>query len=279
MDQPESVFPPSVSAIPPSSEIPPSSTISPLLHQIPGAPWEYRSPVQPTQMLVRTSPLPGDTDWVDMGSYWLNINKQGEEGGWKSARRRGWGHTEALLTASNFGSAAGHNSFFTAEEYALDMCGKIKREVTDESRQRMTKGTNDEPFIRSCYERIKGVTVKEVGLAIPKFDIRIGSSLDGMVGEDGCIEIKSPVVMYSKLIDPSFASLHPSKRIHQTHYDQIIGSLAITGRQWCDYCVCELEGKRLYIERIPFDKEYWETTLYYQLKIFMDYTLPAARAS
>jgi hypothetical protein len=209
-----------------------------------------------------------------MGVYWLNNNKQGGDG-WKSSRRNGWGHAGDLLTASNFGTAAGHDTFQTAEELALEMAGAKVRVVTPESRVHMDRGTNNEPLIRKCYEAIQGVVVTEVGLAIPKFDIRIGASLDGMVGRDGTVEIKCPAKMYPKLVDPKYKDYHPSLRIPQTHYDQMIGGMAITGKSWCDYAVCDLQAKHLYIERVLFDTEYWSVELYPKLRTFIEHLLPS----
>lgn len=226
------------------------------------------------QLTIQSSPLPGDKDWVDCGTYWLNINRQDgggrEEDAWKSARRKGWGHTEALLTGSNFGTAAEHNPFKTKQDLAFEMVTGLSQKPSEEAQAHMKRGKDNEPYVRQWYEKIRNVTVKEVGLAIPKFDIRIGASLDGMVGEDGCIEIKCPKAMYKKLLDPNLKNKHPSERISLTHYDQMVGGMAITDKKWCDYVVCDIATGQLYIERVPFDQMYWNQTLYPALKSFID---------
>jgi putative phage-type endonuclease len=208
----------------------------------------------------------------------LNVNLQGgahgQHNGWKSARRRGWGHTKALLTASNFGTAIGHNPYKSKEILAHGMISHIEEEHTPEALANMARGTHYEPIVREWYEKVKGVRVEEVGLAIPKFDIRIGGSVDGLVGTDGCIEIKCPKVIYPKLLDPSLASSHPSHRVPLYYYDQMIGCMAITGRSWCDFVVCDVTTGKLYIERIPFDKSYWESVLYPGLVDFIERIIP-----
>lgn len=227
---------------------------------------------------TQTSPHPSDTDWVDKGTHWLNINRQDGDGvsrdGWKSARRRGWGHAKALLTASNFGTAAGNNPYRSKENFATEMIVGREQDFSEESRANMARGTKYEPVVREWYEKIKGVIVEEVGLAIPKFDIRIGGSVDGLVGVDGCIEIKCPKAVYPKLLDPIYKDMMPRSRIPLYYYDQMIGCMAITGRAWCDFVVCDVVLGKLYIERVPFDKDYWERELYPSLVDFIDRIIP-----
>lgn len=220
---------------------------------------------------TRASPLPDDKDWVDCGTYWLNINNQDTDG-WISARRNGWGHTKSLLTASNFGIAAGHSSFHNLTEMQeLSNTEQVyTRTITPDQQAHMNRGKVLEPLARKHYENISGYKVIEVGLAIPKFDIRIGASVDGLINNDGCLEIKCSAKMYHKLIDPKYKNEHPSKRIYQTHYDQMIGEMAITNRSWCDYCVyTEMPTQKIYIERVPFDNNYWNNELYPKLVEFM----------
>jgi len=225
-------------------------------------------------------PLPGDKDWVDCGTYWLNINNQDTDG-WKSARRVGWGHTKSLLTASNFGMAAGHSPFhkFIEVSEVSELPSSpteyiYKKTFTPEQEAHMKRGKKLESTARNHYENITGNKVIEVGLAIPKFDIRIGASVDGLISNDGCLEIKCGAKMYPKLTDPAFANEHPSKRIYQTHYDQMIGEMVITNRSWCDYCVyTETPSIQIYIERVPFDYKYWNEELYPKLLKFMSYNI------
>lgn len=222
-------------------------------------------------MSRQIGPPENDKSWVDMGTYWLNILNQGTDG-WRSARRAGWGHTGSLLTASNFGVASAHAEMYKKpESLAYEMLtGKQEEKRSPQEIALMKRGTDAEPYVRRCYEMIKGVSVREVGLAIPKFDIRIGASPDGLVGDDGCIEIKCPKTMYPKLVTPTNGVVAVRDRITRSHYDQMTGVMAIMSRSWCDYCVCDVDKGTLYIERVMFDKEYWEKELYPALVLFID---------
>ena len=215
-------------------------------------------------------PSPDDINWKDMGTYWLNINKQSTSA---SAKRHGWG-PKRLLTCSNFATAAGHNTRFSSPaDLAYNMITE-KREpiLEDHEKTNIERGIRNEPIARELYERIYGVKVIEVGLAVPKFDIRIGTAVDGMVDDDGCIEIKCPAYIYPKLKHMSNGD--PKTRIYSSHYDQMQGSMAICNRKWCDYIVYGVEEGKLYVERVSFDHKYWHDDLYPKLTNFIEYVMP-----
>lgn len=90
----------------------------------------------------------------------------------------------------------------------------------------MRLGTEQEPIARSAYEAETGTVVREAGFAYTD-DGRFGCSVDGLVGEDGIIEIKTLVgsdSLFTAMVD----------RDHSAYMDQIVGALWILGRQWCD---------------------------------------------
>jgi len=56
----------------------------------------------------------------------------------------------------------------------------------------MQWGTDQEPFARAAYEAAQGVMVEEVGfMSHPDIEMA-GASPDGLVGDDGLLEIKCP---------------------------------------------------------------------------------------
>ena len=123
--------------------------------------------------------------WIDCGTYWLNSSPQGTPI-WHGAR-------EYRVTASNFAVAAG----WAPEKCTPDELADDITELRNANFQRRQRGygigTETEPDARSWYEQTTGVTVKEVGLAVPKWNIRIGASLDGEVlGTNGAIESSVP---------------------------------------------------------------------------------------
>ena len=56
----------------------------------------------------------------------------------------------------------------------------------------MQWGTDQEPFARAAYENATGVLVEECGLVLHPEISDSGASPDGLVGDDGLIEIKCP---------------------------------------------------------------------------------------
>lgn len=153
------------------------------------------------------------------------------------------------VTASNFGLImANEGKAFgdPAKKYALTLALEIcTGEKTNHgfSNSHMERGSNEEPFARQLYEELTYSTVKSGGFFCTD---RYGDSPDGLVNDDGVIEIKSviPTVHYSTLCrnnyDPSY------------HW-QIIGHLDATKRDWCDfisYCSDFTESKKLLIYRI-----------------------------
>lgn len=116
----------------------------------------------------------------------------------------------------------------------------------------LDRGHEMERLARIAYESRRGELAEEAGLVLTD-DRLFGYSTDGFVGEDGLIEIKSPVD--SNKIAEMFKSGDVSEYIHQ-----IQGGLWITGRKWCDLImfVPDLErvGNDLYVKRITRDDNF-----------------------
>ena len=91
----------------------------------------------------------------------------------------------------------------------------------------MQRGTELEPDARNYYEVASGNTVAEVGFC--KHDkLEAGVSPDGLIGSDGCLEIKCPApsthVAYLR------AGNVPTKYRQQTQ-----GQLWVLEREWVDF--------------------------------------------
>jgi len=216
------------------------------------------------------------SDWIDKGTYWLNIHPQ------CSPQWHGTKEKLHLVTASNFGAVIGDSKFKTPDQLAEYISGYKKQEFSDKSIQVMEHGVKMEPWARQWYIQTYQVEVREVGLAVPKWYPKIGCSLDGEVigpnGElDGMIEIKSPLHMYKPLIEHSSrikAGWQPPPHYHdhiwKTHYAQMQGCMAIMNKKWCHYVVFSTEDKEVYQERIYFNREYWEKILFPGLYNFIE---------
>lgn len=90
----------------------------------------------------------------------------------------------------------------------------------------MRFGTEQEPLARMQYESVSGNLVEEAGF-ITTDDGVFGYSSDGLVGEDGCIEVKT-LVSCERIVDLIGA------RDVSDFIDQVRVGLWITNRKWCD---------------------------------------------
>ncbi len=115
------------------------------------------------------------------------------------------------------------------------------------------RGRIQEPFARMHYEAVTGNLVEEVEF-IRHGSLMAGASPDGLVDNDGGIEIKS--VLPTVQIEIIERAKCPPE-----HKAQIQGALWITGREWVDfisYSPTLPEHLRLYTFRVMRDEEYIE---------------------
>jgi putative phage-type endonuclease len=92
----------------------------------------------------------------------------------------------------------------------------------------MQWGTDQEPNAREEYEIRYGVEVELVGyVAHPEMDYA-GASPDGLVGDDGLIEIKCPAT--ATHIETILGGKVPRKYLLQMQWQ-----MSCTDRQWCDF--------------------------------------------
>lgn len=113
----------------------------------------------------------------------------------------------------------------------------------------MLWGTEQEPEARLAYEFATDVSVVQVGL-VPHPTIKgTHASPDGLVGEDGLLEIKCP--QSATHIETLLGGAIPAK--YQT---QMLWQMQCTGRQWCDFVSFDPrmpEEMRLFIKRLDRD--------------------------
>lgn len=92
----------------------------------------------------------------------------------------------------------------------------------------MQWGTETEPQARAAYEFQTGLAVKEVGfIHHPSIEMS-GASPDGLVGEDGLVEIKCP--NSATHIETLLGAGIDKKYLLQMQWQ-----MACTGRKWCDF--------------------------------------------
>jgi len=92
----------------------------------------------------------------------------------------------------------------------------------------MQRGTEMEPHARNLYSFVYNVDVAEVGMVRHPTIKGTHASPDGLIGADGCCEIKCP--NKSTHGEYLIAGKAPSKYIPQMQW-----VMACTGRRWCDF--------------------------------------------
>jgi putative phage-type endonuclease len=90
----------------------------------------------------------------------------------------------------------------------------------------MEWGIQTEPEARDYYENLNFVNVQQVGFV--EVNEYLGCSPDGLIGEDGLIEIKCPDS------DTHLTYLEEG-RMPPEYVTQVQGQLWITGLKWCDF--------------------------------------------
>lgn len=119
----------------------------------------------------------------------------------------------------------------------------------------MERGKILEPRARNAYRVATGQEVQEVGFCV--YDDFVGCSPDGLVGDDGLIEIKCKTdkhhlfAVINNWIDPD-------------HYAQMQFQMLVTGRKWCDYVLFNdnFAEHPLYIQTVQIDDKFQEGLLH-----------------
>jgi len=106
----------------------------------------------------------------------------------------------------------------------------------------MERGTLDEPYARDLYSE-HFAPAGEVGFMVrDDWGFKLGYSPDGLVGDDGLIEIKSR--NQKKHLQTILADEVPAENLAQCH-----AGLLVSGREWIDY-TSYCGGMPLYVKRV-----------------------------
>lgn len=137
--------------------------------------------------------------------------------------------------------------------YLIELAIQRVTGVVEESfkNDAMAWGTEQEPFARMKYELLKDTFVDEVPFIDHPTIKWFGCSPDGLVGDDGLVEIKAP---NSRTHWEYFkAGEAPTKYIIQMQ-----SQMACTGRQWCDFISYDPrmpEASQMLVKRYPRDNK------------------------
>lgn len=161
---------------------------------------------------------------------------------WHEARR-------GKITASKFGvvingTVNAWNSYI--EELRFGWKSSFTAAATDH-------GWKHEKQAITNYEIVHVVDVVAVGFIVhPRFE-NVGGSPDGLVDDDGMVEVKCP-------FNQGVHAETLAKGMPIEHVPQVQGNLWVTDRKWCDFISYDPRettlSRRLYVQRIPRDERY-----------------------
>lgn len=120
----------------------------------------------------------------------------------------------------------------------------------------MQWGTDKEPDARAAYCFMRDVDVAEVGFIDHPTIAMTGASPDGLVGDDGMLEIKCPNT--ATHLETLLGAVVPAK-----YFSQMQWQMACADRQWCDFASYDPrlpEPMRLFIQRVPRDADWLRAT-------------------
>ena len=152
--------------------------------------------------------------------------------------------SQSLMAAKGLGKGA--------ETYALELIAEI---ITEEPKYvpvtwQMEHGHEYEPVAREIYELNRKVKVRQVGGI--QYDDSMWYSPDGLVGDDGLIEIKCPQPL-------QHLRILTHEGLMDEYYHQIQFGLYASGRAWCDWISYQPnfpDDKSFKVIRVDRDEDY-----------------------
>jgi putative phage-type endonuclease len=146
---------------------------------------------------------------------------------WKAARL---GHVSASNIAAVMSKLKDGSESATRRAYKIRLVAERLTGMAQETYKNaaMEWGNEQEPFARIAYEATEGLLVDKTGFWKHPDKEWIGVSPDGLVGNDGLIEIKCPNT--TTHLEYLWDEVVPSE-----YRKQIQMQLWVTRRKWCDF--------------------------------------------
>lgn len=152
-----------------------------------------------------------------------------------------------LMAKTRSGYAASRENY-KAQLIAERLTGCVAPSFTNAA---MIHGTETEPEARRAYEFFVDRDVQQVGF-VPHPSIEMsGASPDGLVGDDGLLELKCPNT--ATHIETLLTGRVPDKYFKQMQFQ-----MACADRQWCDFASYDNrmpERMRLFVKRVNRDAD------------------------
>lgn len=135
------------------------------------------------------------------------------------------------------------------EKYLYTVAGEKVSGIKEDTFQSfaMQKGIEKEVEARNYYKMLYDVEVQEVGFCLADNGL-YGCSPDGLIGTDGGVEIKCPLIH-------THVSYLLKGKLLDDYFQQAQGSLFVTGRKWWDI-MSYFAGLRPVIIRVLPDKAF-----------------------
>ena len=140
------------------------------------------------------------------------------------------------------------------KNYKADLVAErlTKQKTLGFSSTAMQWGVETEHQARAAYEVTTGDFVEQIAFVDHPAIVNFGCSPDGLVGDDGLIEIKCPnTATHLEYLE---ADAPPKK-----YFIQMQSQMAVTGRKWCDFVSFDPrlpDGLELLIVRVNRDDKY-----------------------
>mgnify|MGYP003332712061 FL=1 len=158
------------------------------------------------------------------------------------------------LTASRANDACAAETTAAYQNYLWQLVAERETQIVEESyvNADMQRGTEKEPIARAAYEAHTRTFVTQTGFWLHPEIPFFGASPDGLVGDEGLIEIKCPRTS-------THLRYRSENKVPTTYKRQMMCQLLCTGRKWVDFVSFDdrvRESKQLFIIRFePKQKE------------------------
>lgn len=181
------------------------------------------------------------------------------------------------LTASNFGRICKLLDTTDKSKVARDL---VSSNFTGNVYTKY--GSDNEDNALNDFMKIVGITVKSCGLFVHRNYPFLAASPDGLIADDGIVEIKCPykarnllpedaieqkLIQFATFVDGNFRLKRSDK-----YYYQVQGQLFVTGRKFCYFIVWTPHG--FLYEKIERDEECWRKMLPKLERFYFEYLLP-----
>lgn len=147
-----------------------------------------------------------------------------------------------MYTASRFADMAGISPYGLPHSLWLVMTGREPADEIFQGNEATRRGQELEPVARRAYELRFAKCAPPSDFEAHPEHIWLGATPDGLIGEDGLLEIKCPMHKTHEEVPPHYMA-------------QVQGQLEITGRTWCDFV--SWRPDRMVVIHVPRSREYW----------------------